>query len=298
MFKILKKEALSPDIFLMDIEAPRVAQNANPGEFVIVIPDEKGERIPLTIVDYNKETGSVTIVFQVVGMSSQKMAQFEVGDSFLDFTGPLGCASDFIHWNDTQFENEKLLFVAGGVGVAPILPQLKWLSLRKGVKADLIVGAKSLQNLVLLKELTLYANHVYICTDDGSYGEKGLVTNVLERLLAGEVKYTRVITIGPMIMMKYVSLMTKKFNVPTIASLNSLMVDGTGMCGACRVSVGGQIKFTCIDGPEFDAHLINFEEAMRRQNMYKTIEGRKAIEFAELLEGHICHVGGVSYDEK
>ena len=296
MFKILKKEVLSPDIFLMEIEAPRIAHSANPGEFIIVIPDEKGERIPLTIVDYDKETGSVTIVFQVVGMSSQKMAQFEVGDSFMDFTGPLGCPSDFIHWSDDRFKREKLLFVAGGVGVAPILPQLKWLHLEKGVKADLIVGAKSALNLVLLKELSQHANQLLICTDDGSFGEKGLVTNILERLLQSDSGYSRVITIGPMIMMKYVAMMTQKFNIPTIASLNSLMVDGTGMCGACRVTVGGQTKFTCVDGPEFDAHLINFDEAMRRQNMYKTIEGRKAIEFAELLEGHICHIGGVSHE--
>lgn len=293
MFKILKKEMLSPDIFLMEIEAPRVAQSAKPGEFVIVIPDEKGERIPLTIVDYDRINGSVTIVFQVVGKSSRKMSLYQEGEFFLDFSGPLGCPSEFVNWHDERIKNEKLLFIAGGVGVAPILPQLKWLHLEKWVKADLIVGAKSLQNIVLLNELRHHANQVYVCTDDGSYGEKGLVTNVLERLLDQGANYSHVITIGPMIMMKYVAMMTKRFNIPTIASLNSLMVDGTGMCGACRVTVGGETKFTCVDGPEFDAHLINFGEAMRRQNMYKTIEGKKAMEFEEMMEGHVCHIGGV-----
>ncbi|EJO5347671.1 sulfide/dihydroorotate dehydrogenase-like FAD/NAD-binding protein [Clostridium botulinum] len=291
MYKILEKKNIAPSIFLMKIEAPRVAKSAKPGQFVIVKMDEKGERIPLTICDFNKEEGSVTIVIQAIGSSTKKMDSFKEGDSFRDFVGPLGQPSDFVCENLENVKKKKMVFIAGGLGAAPVYPQVKWLS-DHGIKADVIIGCKSKEHLILEEEMKKVAGNVYVATDDGSYGYKGLVTNLLKDLIDKEGKdYDHVVAIGPMIMMKFVVLLTKEYNIKTIVSLNTLMVDGTGMCGACRVTVGGQTKFACVDGPEFDGHLVDFEEAIRRQQMYKTEEGKKILEDQEKEEGHVCHIG-------
>lgn len=291
MYKIIEKRLLAPQIYLMDIEAPRVAKSAKPGQFIIVRMDEKGERIPLTICDYNKEKGTVTIVFQVVGASTLKMANYEVGQYFADFVGPLGQPSEFVHEDIAELKNKKIIFIAGGVGAAPVYPQVKWLN-ENGVKADVIIGSKNKDLLLLVDEMKKVAGNVYIATDDGSAGFKGLVTNLLKDLIDKENKhYDVVVAIGPMIMMKFVSKLTKEYNLKTVVSLNTLMVDGTGMCGACRVTVGGKTRFACVDGPEFDAHLVDFDEAMRRQAMYKTEEGKEMLEAKEKAEGHKCHIG-------
>ncbi|MDP4186724.1 MAG: sulfide/dihydroorotate dehydrogenase-like FAD/NAD-binding protein [Bacteroidota bacterium] len=294
MFKILKKQLLAPQIYLMDIEAPRVARSAQPGQFIIVRPDEKGERIPLTICDYDKEKGSVTIVFQTVGKSTTRMATFNEGDYYADFVGPLGQPSEMVHEPLEELRQKKILFIAGGVGTAPVYPQVKWLN-QHGVKADVIIGAKSENYLLLTGEMKAEVENMFIATDDGSVGFKGLVTNLLQDLVVNQNKhYDLVVAIGPMIMMKFVAKMTQELGIRTIVSLNTLMVDGTGMCGACRVTVGGETKFTCVDGPEFDGHKVNFDEAMRRQTMYKTEEGKTIIEKQEKEEGHECRIGGIS----
>lgn len=291
MYKIIEKRLLAPQIYLMDIEAPRVAKSAKPGQFIIVRMDEKGERIPLTICDYNKEKGTVTIVFQVVGASTLKMANYEVGQYFADFVGPLGQPSEFVHEEIAELKNKKIIYIAGGVGAAPVYPQVKWLN-ENGVKADVIIGSKNKDLLLLVDEMKKVAGNVYIATDDGSAGFKGLVTNLLKDLIDKENKhYDVVVAIGPMIMMKFVSKLTKEYNLKTVVSLNTLMVDGTGMCGACRVTVGGKTRFACVDGPEFDGHLVDFDEAMRRQAMYRTEEGKEMLEAKEKAEGHKCHIG-------
>ncbi|WP_461812795.1 sulfide/dihydroorotate dehydrogenase-like FAD/NAD-binding protein [Faecalimonas sp.] len=288
MYKILKAEELADKIYLMDVEAPRVAKHCEPGQFVIVKMDEKGERIPLTICDYDREAGTVTIVFQIVGASTQKMAELKVGDSFRDFTGPLGCASEFVSEDLETLKNKKMLFVAGGVGAAPVYPQVKWLR-EKGIDADVIVGCKTKSMLILEKEMEEVAGNLYICTDDGSYGHAGMVTSMIEKLIKDEgKKYDVCVAIGPMIMMKFVCLLTKQLELPTIVSMNPIMVDGTGMCGACRLQVGNEIKFACVDGPEFDGHLVDFDQAMKRQQMYKTKEGRAML---KLQEGDTHHGG-------
>lgn len=295
MYKIVKKKLLAPQIYLMDIEAPRVAKASNPGQFIIIKMDEKGERIPLTICDYNEEKGTVTIVFQTLGDSTKQMAELEEGDFFSDFVGPLGQPSEMVHEDIESLKEKKILFVAGGVGTAPVYPQVKWLS-EKGVKADVIVGTKTKDTLILENEMKLVAGDLYIATDDGSYGYKGLVTNLLKELVEKHgKKYDLVVAIGPMIMMKFVAALTKELNISTIVSLNPIMVDGTGMCGACRVTVGGEVKFACVDGPEFDGHSVNFDEAMRRQAMYKSEEGRKVLK-AE--EGDTHHRKGCDCGEK
>ena len=288
MYKINKKEKLADKIFLMDVEAPRVARSCEPGQFVIVKMDEKGERIPLTICDYNRETGEVTIVFQIVGASTERMAELNEGDYFSDFVGPLGRASELVEEDVESLKNKKILFVAGGVGTAPVYPQVKWLH-EHGVDADVIVGAKTQDMLILKDEMEKVAGNLYVATDDGSYGFKGLVTEVIKNLVENEGKtYDLCIAIGPMIMMKFVTILTKELNIPTIVSLNPIMVDGTGMCGACRVTVGGQVKFACVDGPEFDGHLVDFDEAMKRQQIYKTAEGRA---YLKEKEGDTHHGG-------
>ncbi len=290
MFKVVKKVELASNIYLMDIEAPRVASSALPGQFVIVKVDEKGERIPLTISDYDRERGTVTIVTQVVGASSQKICSLEEGEHFENFVGPLGRPSEFVYDNIEHLKDKRILFVAGGVGTAPVYPQVKWLW-ENGVKADVILGAKTADMIILERELEAVSGNLYLCTDDGSKGFKGLVTDRIKELIDVEGKhYDEVITIGPMIMMKFVALTTKAYNIHTIVSLNTLMVDGTGMCGACRVSVGGKTFFTCVDGPEFDGHLVDFDEAMRRQQQYKTIESRKLKQLQEAQKGHKCRV--------
>lgn len=275
MYKIVDKRVLAPQIFLMDVEAPRVAKSAKPGQFVIIKMDEKGERLPLTICDFDAKRGTVTIVFQTLGSSTKEMADYEIGDSFLDFVGPLGQESELMHESIEDLKNKKIMFIAGGVGTAPVYPQVKWLS-EQGVKADVIIGSKSKEYLILEEEMEKVADSVYVCTDDGSYGFKGLVTNKLKELVEIEgKKYDLVIAIGPMIMMKFVCKLTEELGITTIVSMNPIMVDGTGMCGACRLTVDGEVKFACVDGPEFDGHKVNFDEAMRRQTMYKTQEVTK-----------------------
>ena len=288
MYKILKAEELADKIFLMDVEAPRVARHCEPGQFVIVKMDEKGERIPLTICDYDREKGTITIVFQIVGASTLKMAELKAGDSFRDFTGPLGCPSEFVNEDLEALKNKKMLFVAGGVGAAPVYPQVKWLH-ERGIDADVIVGSKTKNMLILEEEMKAVAGNLYVCTDDGSYGHAGMVTSMVEKLVKEEgKKYDVCVAIGPMIMMKFTCLMTKDLGIPTIVSMNPIMVDGTGMCGACRLHVGDEVKFACVDGPDFDGHLVDFDEAMKRQLMYKTEEGRAML---RLQEGNTHHGG-------
>lgn len=288
MYKINVKEKLADKIFLMVVEAPRVARSCEPGQFVIVKMDEKGERIPLTICDYNRATGEVTIVFQIVGASTERMAELEAGDYFSDFVGPLGRASELVEESVESLKNKNILFVAGGVGTAPVYPQVKWLH-EQGTAADVVVGAKTKDMLILQKEMEAVAGNLYVATDDGSFGFKGLVTEVVKNLVEKEGKtYDVCVAIGPMIMMKFVTILTKELNIPTVVSLNPIMVDGTGMCGACRVTVGDEVKFACVDGPEFDGHLVNFDEAMKRQQMYKTEEGRAVL---KLREGDTHHGG-------
>lgn len=280
MYKILKAEKLSENIFLMDVHAPRVASHCEPGQFVIVKMDEKGERIPLTICDYDREAGTITIVFQPVGASTTKMKELKAGDYFRDFTGPLGNASELVEEDIEELKKKKILFVGGGVGAAPVYPQVKWLH-EHGVDADVIIGSKTKDMLILEKEMEAVSGNYYPCTDDGSYGHAGMVTTMVEELVEKGNKYDVCIAIGPMIMMKFVCKLTKELGIPTIVSLNPIMVDGTGMCGACRVSVGGEVKFACVDGPEFDGHLVDFDQAMKRQQMYKTEEGRAILKFQE-----------------
>lgn len=285
MYKILKAEELTTNIFLMEVEAPRVAKSCKPGQFIIVRKDEAGERIPLTICDYDSEKGTVTIVFQIVGAGTQEMASLKAGDAFHDFVGPLGCPSEFVKEDAEELKKKKILFVAGGVGTAPVYPQVKWLH-EQGVSADVIVGAKTKDLLILEKEMEAVAGNLYITTDDGSYGRSGMVTQTIKDLVADGNHYDVCVAIGPMIMMKFVCMLTKELEIPTVVSLNPIMVDGTGMCGACRVSVGDEVKFACVDGPEFDGHKVNFDQAMQRQQIYKTAEGRA---FLKAKEGDTHH---------
>lgn len=291
MYKIIDKRELAPNIFLMDIEAPRVAKSCLPGQFVIVKMDVKGERIPLTICDYDSKKGTVTIVFQTLGGSTQRMADYDKGQSFTDFVGPLGQPTELVHEDLEQLKKKNIIFVAGGVGAAPVYPQVKWLH-EHGVNVDVIVGCKSKEYLLLEEEMKSVSGNLYIATDNGSYGYKGFVTDLLKELIEkNENKYDLVVAIGPMIMMKFICKVTKEFDIKTVVSMNPIMVDGTGMCGACRLTIGGETKFACVDGPEFDGHLVNFEEAMRRQTMYKTEEGKVLMDKEEKDEGHVCHVG-------
>ena len=289
MFQIVKKEYLAKDIYLMDVKAPRVAKKCYPGQFVIVKMDEKGERIPLTICDYDREAGIVTIVFQVVGASTQEMCEMNEGDYFRDFVGPLGCKSELIDEDPEELAKKKILFVAGGVGTAPVYPQVKWMK-QNGYDVDVIIGARSKDLIILEEQMKQWSDNVYVATDDGSYGFKGNVNDKIKDLVNNEgKKYDLVVAIGPIIMMKFVSILTKELGIKTIVSMNPIMVDGTGMCGACRLTVGGQVKFACVDGPEFDGHLVDFDESMKRQQMYKTEEGRAML---KLKEGATHHGGG------
>ncbi len=268
MFEIVTKRELAKNIFEMKVKAPRIAESALPGQFIIVRTDEQGERIPLTICDYDSTEGTVTIVTQIVGISSKKICDMNVGDSFADFAGPLGKPSDLIDEPIEELKKKKILFVAGGVGTAPVYPQVKWLK-EHGIEADVVIGAKTKDLFSYVDEMKNVGN-VYLCTDDGSEGFHGMVTGLIKHLIDNEKKqYNHCVIIGPMIMMKFASLTTKEYNIPTVVSLNALMVDGTGMCGACRVTVGGKTLFTCVDGPEFDGHQVDFDEAMRRQTMYR-----------------------------
>ena len=287
MYKIIKAEKLNEIVYLMVVEAPMVAKHCQPGQFIIVKEDDAGERIPLTICDYDREAGTVTIVFQPIGASTEKFAKLQAGDSFEDFVGPLGCPSEFVNEDPEELKKEKILFVAGGVGTAPVYPQVKWLH-EHGIDADVIVGTKTKDLIILEKEMEAVAGNLYITTDDGSYGRSGMVTKVIDDLIAEGKTYTKCVAIGPMIMMKFCCLTTQKYNIPTIVSMNPIMVDGTGMCGACRVIVGDEVKFACVDGPEFDGHLVDWNLAMQRQQMYKTEEGRALL---KLREGDTHHGG-------
>ncbi|HJA72521.1 MAG TPA: sulfide/dihydroorotate dehydrogenase-like FAD/NAD-binding protein [Candidatus Lachnoclostridium stercoravium] len=294
MFPIIKAEKLAENIYLMDVKAPRVARACQPGEFVIVKMDEKGERIPLTICDYDREEGTVTIVFQIVGASTYRMADLKAGDSFQDFVGPLGNPSEFVKEDIEELKKKKYLFVAGGVGTAPVYPQVKWLH-EHGIDADVIIGAKNKDLIILEDKMEKVAGNLYVTTDDGSNGRKGMVTEVVKDLVQDQgKKYDVCVAIGPMIMMKFTCLLTKELGIPTIVSMNPIMVDGTGMCGACRLTVGDKVKFACVDGPEFDGHLIDFDEAMKRQQMYKTEEGRAYLRAKEGATHHggCGHCGG------
>ena len=268
----------------MKVLAPRVARSAQPGQFVIVRVDEHGERIPLTISDFDAAEGSVTIVTQAIGASTRKICARNEGEALADFAGPLGHPSEFVKMPLEELRKRRYLFVAGGVGTAPVYPQVKWLK-EHGVKADVIIGAKTRGMLIYTDAMRAVAENLYIATDDGS---EGLIGELIEK--EGR-RYDECVAIGPMIMMKFVALTTKKYGLKTTVSLNALMVDGTGMCGACRVTVGGRTRFTCVDGPEFDAHEVDFDEAMRRQGMYRTQEQRAAVIEAEREAGHVCKIG-------
>jgi len=288
MYQIKKAKVLADKIYLMDVEAPRVAKHCEPGQFVIVKIDEKGERVPLTICDYDREAGTVTIVLQTIGASTEKMAHLKEGDYFRDFVGPLGCPSEFVNEDIEELKKKKILFVAGGVGAAPVYPQVKWLH-NHGIQADVIVGSKTKSMLILEEEMKAVSGNYYPCTDDGSYGHAGMVTSKIEQLVTEEgKKYDLCVAIGPMIMMKFACITTKKLEIPTIVSMNPIMVDGTGMCGACRLQVGNEVKFACVDGPEFDGHLVDFDQAMKRQQMYKSKEGRALL---KVVEGDTHHGG-------
>lgn len=284
MYRIVKKEMLTPTICRMKVEAPRLASAAQPGQFLIVRADEHGERIPLTISDYDKEAGTVTIVTQQIGASTSEICSYEEGDAFADVVGPLGIPSDFTEMKPEELAGKKYVFIAGGVGTAPVYPQVKWLH-ERGVAVDVIIGAKTKDLVIYKEEMEAVCDNLYICTDDGTEGFKGLVTAMLEKLVNEDGKvYDQAVAIGPMIMMKFATLTCKKLNLPVIVSLNTLMVDGTGMCGACRVTVGGKVRFACVEGPEFDGYLVDFDEAMRRQRMYVEEEH-------DATEHHVCRIG-------
>ena len=284
MYKIVKKDMLTPIICRMKVEAPRLAAAAQPGQFLIVRADERGERVPLTISDYDKDAGTVTIVTQQIGASTSEICSYEEGDAFADVVGPLGIPSDFTEMSAEELAGKKYVFIAGGVGTAPVYPQVKWLH-ERGVAVDVIIGAKTKDLVIYKEEMQAVCDNLYICTDDGSEGFHGLVTGMLEKLVNEDGKqYNQAVAIGPMIMMKFATLTCKKLNLPVIVSLNTLMVDGTGMCGACRVTVGGKVRFACVEGPEFDGYLVDFDEAMRRQRMYVTEE-------RDASEHHVCRIG-------
>ncbi|WP_124064937.1 sulfide/dihydroorotate dehydrogenase-like FAD/NAD-binding protein [Clostridium sp. E02] len=272
MYKIRHAKKLADQIYLMDIEAPYVARNCLPGQFIIIKIDEKGERIPLTICDYDREKGTITIVFQVVGASSYKLSQYIEGDSIEDFSGPLGTPCEFLNEDIEILKKKKYLFVAGGVGAAPIYPQVKWFHQHE-IEADVIIGSKKKEMLIMEDELKAVSGNLYVTTDDGSYGRSGMVTEVIKNLIGEEgKKYDHCVAIGPMIMMKFACRLTKEYNLPTTVSMNPIMVDGTGMCGGCRLNVGDEVKFACVDGPEFDGHKIDFDLAMKRNQMYAPFE--------------------------
>ena len=274
MFKILEKKMFNPTICKMVVEAPRIAKSAKPGQFLIVRSDEPGERIPLTISDFDPEKGTVTIVIQPIGASTRSMVDdFSEGDCFADVAGPLGNPSEFVGMSPEELAAQRVVFIAGGLGTAPVYPQAKWLH-EHGVPVDVIIGARTKELLIYEDEFKSVCDNLYMCTDDGSYGFKGVGTARLEALVAEGKSYTKAVAIGPMIMMKFSVLTCKKLGIPIVVSMNTLMVDGTGMCGACRLSVGGVTKFACVDGPEFDGYLVDFDEAMRRSAQYKAEEGR------------------------
>ena len=282
-FEILTKEMLTPTICRMSVYAPLLAKAAQPGQFLMVRADEKGERIPLTVSDYDREMGSVTIVTQQIGVSSGEIISMEVGDCFADVVGPLGLPSEFIHMSAEEIKAQRYVFIAGGVGTAPVYPQAKWLH-ERGAAVDVIIGAKTADLLIYKREMAGVCDNLFICTADGSEGFHGMVNALLEKVVSEGRNYTMAVAIGPMIMMKFTTLTAKKLGIPITVSLNTLMVDGTGMCGACRVTVGGKTRFACVEGPEFDGYEVDFDEAMRRQGQYRKEE-------AEAMENHRCKIG-------
>ena len=293
MYEITKVEHLVDKDWLMVIKAPFVAKKCEPGQFMIAKLGELGERIPFTIADYDREAETITIVFQVVGASTEKMSHLKAGDSFTDIVGPLGRPSEMIDTPIEELKKESFIFIAGGVGAAPVYPQVKWLH-EHGIEADVILGARNKDLLIMEEDLRKVAANVYVCTDDGSYGEKGVVTDILKKLVNEDgKKYTKCVAIGPVIMMNFACLTTKDLGIPTIVSMNPIMIDGTGMCGACRLIVGDKVKFACVDGPEFDGHLVDFDLAMKRQRQYKDEEGRAML---ALQEG-ATHSGGCEADK-
>ncbi len=275
MFTILEKKNLAPRVFLLRIHAPRVATAAQPGQFVIVIADEHAERVPLTIANFDREEGWVDLVVQASGPSTTKLSEKEQGDKLKDFVGPLGVPSEFTELSDEELKKQRYLFVGGGIGAAPVYPQVRYLS-ERGVHCDVIIGFKNKEAVIYEEEFKALDCDLYVTTDDGSYGFNGMVTAKIEDLIENEGKsYDTCVAIGPMIMMKFVCLTTKKYDLHTIVSLNPIMVDGTGMCGACRVSIDGETKFACVHGPEFDGHKVDFDLAMKRQKQYVNVEKTK-----------------------
>ena len=276
MYLIKKKRELNPYVTLREVEAPRIAVKAEPGQFIILRVDENGERIPLTIADFDRNKGTVTIIYQIVGSTTAKLNKLNEGDYIHDFVGPLGKASE------TE-GLKKVAVIGGGVGCAIAFPLAKKL-FNQGTEVHAIVGFRSKDLVILEDEFTNNSSKLIIMTDDGSYGEKGLVTNALEKLIQSGEKYDEVIAIGPLVMMKFVSLLTKKYGIKTIVSMNPIMIDGTGMCGGCRLSVGGKTKFACVDGPDFDGHEVDFDLAMKRSGMYRDFERHKYDETCRLLK--------------
>ena len=287
MYEIKRYERLTDNIFLLDVYAPRVAKKCLAGQFVIIRVDDKGERIPLTVCDFDRDKSLVTVVVQEIGATTYKTGKLRVGDCLADFVGPLGNPSELTQMPIGELKNKKVVFVAGGVGAAPVYPQVKYLH-ENGVKADVIVGAKNKDLLILQNELRNVAENVFVTTDAGSCGDKGLVTDKLQKLVASGKNYDLCVAIGPVIMMKFVSALTKQLGIKTVVSMNPIMVDGTGMCGACRVIVGDKVRFACVDGPEFDGHAVDYDDAMTRQRLYKTEEGRA---FLKAKEGDTHHGG-------
>ena len=286
MYPIVRKETLADNIILMDIKAPRVANECLPGQFIIAKTDEVGERIPLTICDYDREKETVTIVVQTIGAGTERMMALNEGDALEDFVGPLGCPSELCEEeNLEETRKKKIVFIAGGLGTAPVYPQVKWLH-EHGIDADVIMGSRTKDLLFYMDEMKAVAGNVYVCTDDGTYGFHGNGCQQLQALIDEGKHYDVCVAIGPMIMMKFVTILTKKLEIPTVVSMNPIMVDGTGMCGACRLMVGGEVKFACVDGPEFDGHLVDFDQAMKRQQQYKTEEGRAKLAYEEGATHH------------
>ena len=276
MFKILKKEELSPNVYAMEIDAPRVAKKAEPGQFIVLRVNEEGERIPLTIANFDRETGRILIVFQVIGASTMELAALNEGDDILDFVGPLGRPSEIGKLDGT------MVVVGGGIGVAPTFPIARAMK-EAGNKVIAIMGAKTKDILVMEDEMKQVTDEIVVTTDDGSRGIKGFVTNAVQALVDRGEKIAQITAIGPVIMMKSVAEATRPYGIPTVVSLNPIMVDGTGMCGGCRVTVGDETKFACVDGPEFDGHLVDFKGLMSRQRMYRDMETEE--------KDHVCKIG-------
>lgn len=279
MNKILKKKSLNPTVTLMEIDAPEIARKAEPGQFIILRVDENGERIPLTVADFDREKGTVTIIFQVVGATTMALDKLNEGDYIQDFVGPLGVPSNTENLN-------KVCVVGGGVGCAIAYPIAKKLHLN-GCTVHSIIGFRNKDLVVLEDEFNAVSDKAYVMTDDGSHGRKGLVTDALRELIESGEQYDEVIAIGPLVMMKFVSKLTKEYGIKTTVSMNPIMIDGTGMCGGCRLTVGGKTKFACVDGPDFDGHEVDFDEAIERSTMYKDFEQRAREENCNLLEKEV-----------